>query len=274
MLQNCSFEYEVILNLFNDRRKHFEALSEGRNPLCSYAIMEYPRPPSFNIAAANNIGIHYAKGNYLVIANSDIIYPPDYLETLGRELLKRNIYFATTSRVQLSRVQTSALRSPLHYNCSDGYAFVKTLRTDRNMILGISPWVFKRDIVLAIGGYDPRVWVHEDAECNDRVLHYLRRQNLQYCHCVLLDLFGYHVHHPPSELYDLSAQAKQIFEPRRARLLRDPDSEEDVVDTKLDSLPILLTDLAKMPESQPVLHIPVRQRLRKVISWAARHAKL
>jgi hypothetical protein len=235
--------------------------------------MEYPRPPAFNIAAANNIGIHSAKGNYLVIANSDIIYPPDYLETLGRELLKRNIHFATTSRVQLSSAQTSALRPPSEYNRSDDYAFIKTLRNDRNMILGISPWVFQRDIILAIGGYDPRVWVHEDAECNDRVLHYLRRQNLQYCHCVLLDLFGYHVHHPPSELYDLSAHAKQIFEPRRVRLQRYPDSEEDVVDTKLDSLPALLADLARMPESQPDLHIPVRQRLRKVVAFVARHTR-
>jgi glycosyltransferase involved in cell wall biosynthesis len=237
--------------------------------------MEYPRPRSFNISAANNIGIHYAKGNYVVIANSDIIYPPDYLETLGSELLKQNMYFTTTSRVQLSKAQTMGLRPPIEYNSADGYKFVKAIeRTSRNVIYGIGTWVFQRDIIRAIGGYDPKVLAFEDAECNDRVLHYLRRKNLQYCHCSLLDLYGYHVHHAPSELYDFSALSKLILEPRRRRMLLDPDSKEDVIDTQLDSLEILLEDLARMPEIQPDLHIPVRDRIRKIIAWGARHAKL
>jgi hypothetical protein len=142
------------------------------------------------------------------------------------------------------------------------------------VIYGIGTWVFQRDTIRAIGGYDPKVWAFEDAECNDRVLHYLRRENLQYCHCSLLDLYGYHVHHAPSELYDLSALSKHILEPRRRRLLLDPDSKEDVVDTQLDCLEVLLSDLARLPEVQPNPNIPVRDRIRKIVAWGARHSKL
>jgi hypothetical protein len=237
--------------------------------------MDYTRPRVFNISAANNIGIYYAKGKYVIVANSDIIYPPDYLEMLACELQKRNIYFATTTRVNLSKAQTMALQPPVKYGSCDGYAFVKEVtRSVQNVIYGIGTWVFQRDIILAIGGYDPRVWAFEDSDCNERVLHYLRRKNLQYCHCSLLDMFGYHVHHAPSELYDFSAQSKFIIEPRRVRLLRDPDSEEDVVDTKLECLPVLLEDLAKIPAVQPDLHIPLRDRFRKIAAWGARHARL
>jgi len=94
-----------------------------------------------------------------------------------------------------------------------------------------------------VGGFDSQVLCYEDSEFNDRVLHYLRRHHRQACLFTNTSLYGYHLYHGPSELYEGSREAAAILEPRRLRLLADPASTEDVVPTNLDSLLLLQKDL-------------------------------
>jgi hypothetical protein len=102
ILQETDLPYEVILILFNDREKHFEALTSNAAPNCRVIIRSFPCPPFFNIAAANNLGIHFSTGKYLFFANSDVIHVSDYLQEAVAELNARNLHFATGSRSDLN----------------------------------------------------------------------------------------------------------------------------------------------------------------------------
>ena len=245
MLQETDRPYEVILNLLNDRESMFRGLAEGCSPMCRPIINVYPRPAFFNIAAVNNLGLHVSSGEYVFFCNSDIIYPSSFLRTVVSELSRRVIGYALGARVNLTARQTQALRRPVSYTSSSKYDGLVGFENipGRMLSIGCSPWMVRRDVASAIGGFDPRVCCHEDSEFNDRVIHYLRRKGLQQFIFAVSSLFGYHLDHPASELYWLSTQSKAILEPRRQRLLADPESEEDVLPTRLDSLDALLADL-------------------------------
>ena len=252
MLQDIDGPYEVILNLCNDRRPYFDDLGADANPNCQKIINELQRPDFFNISAANNIGLHFARGEYVLFANSDIIYPAKYLRTLTSSLTRHRILYALGARVNLLEQQTRALAAPERYSAGSNFDSLVGLEhaPGRRIVLGCSPWIVAREVAFAIGGFDASILCHEDSEFNDRVMHYLQRTGQQSCLPVLIDVYGYHLDHPPSELYDASAKSKEILESRRLRLTADPASEEDTLRTQLFSIDALLRDLhdTRVPE--------------------------
>jgi len=247
MLQDIQQPYEVILNLFNDKEHYFKTLSSGCNLHCTPMVKSYNPPEFFNIAAANNLGLYYANGNYVLFANSDIIYPSNFLRVFIQELSMRKVCYALGHRVGLSSKQTRSLSEPIKYTPKSNFDFMGNHENlkGKNIGFGTSPWTVLRDIAQNIGGFDPKILCHEDSEFNDRVMHYLRRTGQQQCLFSVVDLFGYHVNHPDSELYGASAQARSILEPRRLRLLSDPNSTEDICPTRLHSLDSLKEDFYK-----------------------------
>jgi hypothetical protein len=235
--------YEVVLNLFNDRMSVFEALAAGQNPKCRCRIRSYRPPQFFNIAAANNIGLAQADGQYVLFANSDIIYPNNYLRVLVGELTRRDLCYVLGARVNLTQDETASLRAPLDLTNFD---FLNSSKGQVAVGFG-SPWTIRRDVALQIGGFDSKVLCHEDSEFNDRVIHFLRRKGLQAFIYAASDMVGYHLHHAASELYSLSELSRAILEPRRERLQHQPESSEDVVSTRLADLEQLLRDLYDTP---------------------------
>lgn len=245
MLQDIQEPYEVVINLFNDERPRYEALTHGANSACQPVIRVYDKPRFFNIAAANNLGLHFSTGTYVLFANSDVIYPSNYLRELTEELRKRDICYATGARVGLSPEQTLALAPAGSYSMSSNFDFLVGLEHARGRMirLGISPWTILREVALDVGGFDSQILCYEDSEFNDRVLHFLRRHRRQAWIFTNTSLYGYHLCHGLSELYGGSQEAAAILEPRRLRLLADAASTEDVVPTNLDSLLLLQKDL-------------------------------
>jgi hypothetical protein len=239
MLQDTARSYEVVLNLFNEHASLFESISAGRRPACSVRILTYKPPRFFNISAANNLGLAAAKGSYVLFANSDIIYPSWFLRLFMDEILRRDLCYVLAARRNLSLEVTAALPP------AGDLASVDDLATSAGQTQGGygSPWTVRRDVALAIGGFDARILCHEDAEFNDRAIHYLRRKELQTFIPAATDLCGYHLHHSASELYSVSRQAKAIIEPRRERLFREPGSSEDIVGTCFNDREQLLKDL-------------------------------
>src|SRR5688572_22260319 len=82
LLQRYEQPYEVILNLFYPCRELFDPLLEGANSNCIARIYQYEQPAFFNISASNNLGLHHSRGRYVAFANSDIIYPTNYLSRM------------------------------------------------------------------------------------------------------------------------------------------------------------------------------------------------
>ena len=182
MLQDINYPYEVILNLFNNKEKIYKNMSVGANIYCNSIIKEYKPPKIFNISAANNLGIYFAKGKYVIFANSDVIFPSDYLGRVIAELSLRNICYAISSRVNLNKMQTEKLLPPDKYTRDNNFNFLKGFEN----ILGrtidyLGSWISLREITFAIGGMDPNILCHEDSEYNDRIMHYLRKNKKQDC---------------------------------------------------------------------------------------------
>ena len=247
--QNCEATYEVVLNLFNYKAEFFNKLCDKKNPNCHVVIKTYDPPKFFNISAANNLGLFVAQGDYVLFANSDIIYPSFFLNTFVDELQKRSLFYATAARVDLNKQQMQGIKPIEKYVLNETFDFLRGLENQPGSQCSQvrSPWTAKREIALIIGGFDSKILCHEDSEFNDRIMHYLRRTNQQNCLFNAADLYGYHLLHPASNLYNLSLEAKSILEPRRIRLLSNYESSEDIVRTDFSSIGPLLDDLYKTP---------------------------
>jgi hypothetical protein len=235
MLQKDSGPYEVVLNLFNDQQSRFEALAADRNKDCRLVIHAYPKPAYFNISAANNIGLHHASGRYVFFANADVIYHTGCARTLVDECCNRNLGYAMGARVDLTESQAAALKPAKEYDHNSGFDFLvgyENLEGMNRWTVG-QGWMLRKDIALAVGGFDSRVRCGEDLDITHRAIHYLRRTGQQRCHHFLSDFWSYHVYHPTSELFDTFDSSKEVWGPRTVRLNADPGSTEDVVDSPL-----------------------------------------
>src|ERR1035438_8725705 len=100
ILQDIGEPFEVILNLFNLREDYFRKLSAGAHPHCVPIINTFKPPQFFNVSAANNIGLHYASGKYVVFANSDMIHSSGYLRLAIEEMSRHGRSEEHTSELQ------------------------------------------------------------------------------------------------------------------------------------------------------------------------------
>jgi hypothetical protein len=251
MLQNWDQPYEVVLSLFNEQQPRFEALTVGKNPNCRVIIRSYDRPAFFNISAANNLGLHFATGQYVLFANSDIIYPSWYGKRFIANMERHRVGYAVGSRFNLTHEQTVALRPGDQYTQENNFDFLDAQWSyaDPSPIwLACGPWMIRRDVALAIGCFDPAVLVCEDDDISSRAVHYLARHGEQDSNMCFLQMMGFHLYHPTSELFNSFSAVKKIVVPRRDRLRSQPDSLEDSIPNRLDDLNSLVEQLRSTPK--------------------------
>jgi len=256
MLQDFQRPYEVILNLFYPCKDMFEPLVAGKNPNCNVRINQVDEPEFFNISAANNLGLHLSNGKYVFFANADVIYPGPFLTRALVELERRNLCYAIASRLNMTAADTAKLKPAMSYTLADPFIELSGMERTQayaGKMYPISPWMIRRDIARAIGGFDARILMAEDRDLNHRLPHYLRRTGQQECIVGLIDLCGYHQEHSSSGIFDAWTQSKAIMEPREKRLLADPNSQEDIAPTRLDDYDALMADI-RNTKKPPVLN--------------------
>jgi len=254
MLQEWDRPYQIVLSLFNDERERFEKLTEGKNPNCQVVIRNYPKPEFFNISAANNLGLHFATGEFVMFANSDIVYPTSYGRRFVENMRRSKLGYATGGRVNVTEEQTSALRPASAYTTADNFDFMWTqwsYPARRLMWIGCGPWTVRRDVAREIGGFDPAVLVSEDDDIAARAVHYLARHGEQDSIVCLESLWGYHLYHPSSELFDHHDESHQIIDPRNDRLRANRQSTEDIVPNRLDDLDSLIDAMKQTKRPSP-----------------------
>jgi hypothetical protein len=179
LLQDLNEPYEVIVCLFNDEAPRFTQMSNAGNELCQKQTRTWKRPAFFNISAANNLGLHYARGRWVFFANSDVICPSDYLRQVVGELRARNLYFVMGSRINLSQKLTDGLKPPQDHVAIGDYDYLRQVESSpESKFWGFgSPWIIEKETAFAIGGYDPRVLCYEDRDISERAIHYLRQRD-------------------------------------------------------------------------------------------------
>jgi glycosyltransferase involved in cell wall biosynthesis len=226
MLQNCDFDFEVVCTLFNNRKGFYEELEKGKSIHCRVIYDVHAPPKFFNISIANNLGLIASQGEYVFFCNSDIIYPSTYLQRAIAELDRRKICYACGARMNLrEEFMRRVVKNPSQYTLDNNY--------DRDLV-GLewgspamffwgngSPWMVRRDVALAIGGFAPELVCYEERDFEDRVMHYLQKERLQDVGFAFTFLYGYHIWHPRGELYDIGAASKQLIIQRRQALRSD-----------------------------------------------------
>jgi GT2 family glycosyltransferase len=248
MLQTWDQPYEVILSLFNDQQPRYEALTKGKNPNCRVIIRSYDRPEFYNSAAANNLGLHFATGEYVLFANCDIIYPSTYAERFIRNMRRHNCGYAVGSRYNLSSEETAALGPVAQYTLKNNFDFLDVKSINPPVAVRwvtCGPWMIRRDLAQAIGCFDPAVPVSEDDDICSRAVHYLARHGGQESAVSFFDMYGFHLYHATTEVFALHHASHLILEPRRERLRAQPDSNEDIVPNRLDDLNSLIEQVRK-----------------------------
>ena len=246
MLQSANEPYEVVLNLFNDQKPRYEALAEGRSPHCQLQIRVYDKPGFFNISAANNLGAHVARGESILFANSDVVYPSATADLIAGELVGRDIRYAGLTRINLSPEATSAL-PPVSSFTSAGSMDAPFAAAKPESEWAHQGWLVHRQTFLELGGFDPNVLVAEDRDIRRRAHHYLSRTGAQKTVIIADSIKGYHLFHTSHELFNMFDPVIAILAPREAKMDADPNSQADVVPTRLDSLESLVKDLKDTP---------------------------
>ncbi|HMB94420.1 MAG TPA: glycosyltransferase [Tepidisphaeraceae bacterium] len=255
MLQKWDQPYEVVLSLFNDQQARYEALTQGKNPNCRVTIRSYDRPAFFNISAANNLGLHFASGDYVMFANSDVVYPSSYGQRFINNMLRHRCGCAVGSRYNLNSEQTTALKSAAEYTHENNFDF---LDAQWSYVGGppiwytCGPWVIRRDVARAIGCFDPAVLVSEDDDLTSRAVHYLAKQGEQDSNMCFLQMMGFHLYHSGSELFDAHHLAHQIIDPRRDRMRAKFDSREETIPNRLDDLNWLVQQVRETKKPSPL----------------------
>jgi hypothetical protein len=223
MLQRCDFEYEVVCVLFNDRRAEYEKLEQGKTKNASVVYDVHKPPKFFNISIANDLGLLAAQGEYIFFCNSDVIHPSDYLQRAVAEIEKRKLGYLTGARVNLREdFMRSVIKEPMTYSADRAYdADLVGLEwgTGAMTLWGSgTPWIVRREVALAVGGFDPDIVCYEERDFEDRVMHYLQKQGLQDVGFSFTSLYSYHIWHPRGELYDIGAESKRLIVRRREEL--------------------------------------------------------
>jgi hypothetical protein len=251
LIQNYDQPYEVILNLLAPCRHLFDPLLQGINPHCTPRIFQYDQPAYFNVSASNNLGLHHSTGQNVIFANADMIYPGHFLKSAMAELTGRTIHYAVAARFNMTPDHNRRLKpSPMDYTLAD--PFTALIGWEREVEADIwpakSPWMIRRDLAFAIGGFDNRILMAEDTDLCDRAMHYLRRKNLQHALFSFSDLYGYHQWHPTTGLFNAYWEAKPLIDARTKTLTTDPNSPQDCVPTPLNDPDALIKVIR---ETQP-----------------------
>jgi hypothetical protein len=256
MLQDYDRPYEIVLNLYNDARPMFDKLLPPLNPNCRVQINVFDAPEFFNISATNNLGLHLARGKFVFWANADIIYPAQFLKHAMAELIRRDIYFAVASRVNLSRPLTHEItaKPPEDYASTCAFDHLPPLERTGKLTIwrAISPWIMRRDTANAIGGFDARVLVAEDRDLMIRAMHYLRRMGLQHALFSLSDLSGFHLDHDSTGLARAMDESVRLMKERETLMDADPNSAADVINTPLHDRKALL-DTIRLTRRPPAV---------------------
>jgi hypothetical protein len=266
MLQQWDRPYQIVLSLFNDQHERFEKLTEGKNPNCQVVIRSYEKPEFFNISAANNLGLHFATGEFVMFANSDIVYPSWYGRRFAENMQRSRLGYAAGARFNVTEEQTHALRPASQYTNKDNFDFMHNewpYPEQRMIWVGCGPWTVRRDVARAIGGFDPAVLVSEDDDISARAVHYLARHGEQDTIVCLAQLIGYHLHHPSSELFNHHYESHKIIDPRCDRLRANPQSTEDIIPNRLDDLDSLIDAMRKTKRPSSVAKYR-RNTIRKI----------
>ena len=174
---------ECIPSLMNQTYANYEIIlidNASKDKTVEFVKINYPdikiikNERNIGYAEGNNIGVRYAKGEYIVILNPDTITERDWLYQLIKPLKD---YHASTSKI-LMHGQRDTINTCGNHSHFTGIDFCRGLYEniscfskveDVNSISGCS-FAIRKDIFEKIGGFDPDFFLYlEDIDLSWRL---------------------------------------------------------------------------------------------------------
>ena len=237
-------EYEVII------------VNDGSTDRTKEIVEQFPvrliNQPNRGASAARDAGLRVASGDVVAYVDSDVTVTPDWLKQIMRPFSDATVA-ATTGQTVFLRSQKCAswLRSM-------DIERRNTRRKTYTRLANGPNAAFRRDILLEVGGFDPR-WYHaEDTEVSYRIWELGHR--IQYVPEAV-------VHHVPEE--DWRTYLRKRYRDAKAftrmlrRYTRSATLEDDFVSLDMKVLPpvfltmLILSALAIALATTPWLAIPL-----------------
>lgn len=164
-LNNISLEILIVDGMSTDRTRQ----------IVSQYILTHPNlklldNPDRKTPYAFNIGLKNATGNYIAILGAHSYYDEDYLQTCYDELIRTNSV-GCSGKVRLN-IEADTTESKLvkwlqesTFGVSSGS--FKTLQEGYTTIINFP--VYKKEVILEIGGYDTSLHRNQDNDLNQRL---------------------------------------------------------------------------------------------------------
>jgi len=164
-LENIQLEILIVDGMSTDKTREIVSKYALIHP--NLKLLDNPQRKT---PYAFNIGIQQAKGNYIAILGAHSYYDDDYLQTCFNELQRTNSV-GCSGKVRLN-IKTDTPESMLvkwlqesSFGVSSGS--FKTLKEGYTTIINYP--VYKKEVLIEIGGYDTSLHRNQDNDLNQRL---------------------------------------------------------------------------------------------------------
>ena len=121
-------------------------------------------------SSARNKGLKHSKGMYVCYLDSDDIMLPSRIDSQIYSMLENNADLSIAG-IHYERRNIDVVPAMI----PSDKGLHNFLLNENNIFIGTQAWIFKKDMLLRIGGYDEQMWNYEDC---DLVFRYLSQKGV------------------------------------------------------------------------------------------------
>lgn len=163
-------EMEVILIDGGSTDRTIEIVERFRGRFPNFKLLHNP---ARIVPVGMNLGIEEAKGEFIIRLDAHSKYPPDYISKLlyyHQKLGADNVGGRVVARARRRTPTAVAIENLLRDKLGVGSSF-RTLTPREPVEVDTVPFgCYRRELLLELGGYDPRLVRNQDLELNKRLL--------------------------------------------------------------------------------------------------------
>lgn len=179
LLQNCLFEYEVIVLYCDERENYYKRLMDNKVRNCDVRLFPIKQPKYFHLGSFRNLGVYYAKGDNLIVASIDIVRRSNFIEMV--ELFVTTNCLSSVGSFHILD-HTKYLGKFSQYDDNKNFdRIVNKVSSDfkHQHTIDYGTFIVRREHFLNVGGYDNRLYFHEDVGLDIKFNNYFKEKGVK-----------------------------------------------------------------------------------------------